>query len=107
MKDEIVSLRDYKHAIREMLLEENNSEPWSIAKRAEGSLLSHCIEFHANRNLRYNKRTGKTYDVSGKIAEFVYDKDVPVYDSNEECAYWAFSGHICNSISRIQRGYSA
>lgn len=68
-------------------------------------LINQAIEAQVKDNLRY--RNGKTYcNVFGVGSEYVHKSDIPVYESESECAIWEFSGYVRNSASRLSRGFS-
>lgn len=64
-----------------------------------------AVKTFADKGLRYNTKTGKTYLSGIKMSEYVKNSDIPIYANEQECSFWEFAGFICNGISRVQRGY--
>jgi len=99
-----VYLKDHIDAVKEECLRRNEADYISPA------LVDPAIQAHVQWNLRYNKATGKTYSNEfgpGPLCEYVNDSDIPKYDDDIEAAIWEFSGIVCNSMSKLSRGYPA
>lgn len=69
-------------------------------------LINEAISFHVKQNLRYNEKTGTTFKKNEWCSKYVNTDEIPVYNNENECAFWEFGGEICNSVSRKQRGFS-
>lgn len=96
----VIFLADFKEFVFSEIIDKRE-----IAKNCSRELISDCIDFHIKNGLKYNSQTGKTINLDGIISEYVHTDEIPVYDNSEQAAFWQFAGIICNSISKIQRGY--
>lgn len=105
--DNIVKLNDYRIEVYNMLLNDYTSIWGTTARNCGRDLLLSCVNLWACRYLAYNKKTGHTFDRDGLQAKYVNKKDIPQYNNDSSCAFWEFSGFICNSISRVQKGFKA
>ena len=103
----VIKLNEYRNELYYMLLNDNNTIWGTTARNCDRDLLLACINTHACRNLAYNTKTGHTFDRDGELSRYVNKEDIPQYEHNSDCAFWQFSGFICNSISRVQRGFKA
>lgn len=97
-----IFLKDFKEAVFEEFKKRNvDTHCYS------NTLFEAAFKIETDNNLRYDTMSGKTYsnEYNGIVEEFVYKKDIPVYDSNEEAAKWSFTGIVSNTASLINRGY--
>ena len=75
---------------------------WKSVEHYDTDLIMKAIEHHKKKKLRYDNSTGKTYDNTGMISEYVGRQ--PVNKTFEEIIQWDFSGWINNSCDRYLRG---
>lgn len=101
--NDIIYLKDFKDVVFEEAKSRN--EPGYHYSDKE---LTDALNANVKDELRYNLKTGKTYNKHmGKVSEFTNKSDIIDYDTPEEAAKWGFTGFVRNSASRVKRGYSA
>ena len=76
---------------------------YKSSQHYDTDLIMKSIENHKKKNLRHDNSTGRSYDNTGKISEYV--GKFPVHQDEKEVIQWEFSGQINNSCSRYLRGY--
>lgn len=101
--NDIIYLKDFKDVVFEEAKKRNEPEYHYSDKE-----LTDALNANVKDELRYNLKTGKTYNKHmGKVSEFTNKEDIINYETPEEAAKWSFTGFVRNSASRVKRGYSA
>lgn len=105
----IIKLKNYKNEILQICIDTMNERKRKNDNSYVYSLenIEKSIEYHIKHNLRYNIKSGKTYLDNEVYSEYVYKKDIPVYEDGEidYLLSDAFEGFILNGASKLSRGY--